>query len=300
MFFDTMSALNYHHLHAFWMIAETGSITGAAKKLHVTHSTLSVQLRALEDVLGGQLFERRGRGLVITPFGEEVHARASEIFRLGRDLAELAESGGAGRMTVRFGVQASLPKSIVCRLLEPAIDRDTTIDLQHGTFDRLLEALAAGRVHAVLADQAPPQASGLRLHGHALGASELFVYGTERVIARLRGKFPACLDGAPMILPRAGTALRRQIEAWLDERSVRVVVAGEIDDAGTLRAFGLRGLGLFPVRSALASEIADVTGARRIGTFDGLRERYLAITRERTVRHPSLVRLIDKARTRLE
>ena len=43
-------SLNYHHLHCFWAIAEEGSLTRAAKRLHVTHSTLSVQLRALEDV----------------------------------------------------------------------------------------------------------------------------------------------------------------------------------------------------------------------------------------------------------
>lgn len=295
-----MSMLNYHHLHAFWMIAENGSLTAAAKQMHVTHSTLSVQLRALEETLGGRLFERRGRGLVITPFGDEVHARASEIFRLGGDLLELAEYGGAGRLTLRIGVLASLPKTIVCRLVEPALDRETSIDLQHGTFDRLLESLAAGRVHVVLADQAPPQATGLKLHGHALGESELLVYGTEKVLSRVRGRFPASLDGAPMILPRAGSALRRQIEAWLDDRQVRVTVVGEIDDAGTLRAFGLRDHGLFPVRSALASEIADVAGARRVGTLDGLRERYLAITRERTVRHPALVRMIDRARARLD
>jgi LysR family transcriptional activator of nhaA len=295
-----MSALNYHHLHAFWMIAESGSITAAAKRMHVTHSTLSVQLRALEDVLGGVLFERRGRGLVITPFGDQVHARASEIFRLGRDLVELAELGIAGRMTVRIGVLASLPKTIVCRLVEPTFDRDVTVDLQHGTFDRLLESLAAGRIHAVLADHPPPQGTGLKLHGHALGESELLVYGAEKVLARLRGRFPACLDNAPFVLPRPGSTLRRQIETWLAEHELRVTVVGEIDDAGTLRAFGLRGHGLFPVRSALASEIADVTRARRLGAFDGLRERYLVITRERTVRHPLLVRLIDRARTRLD
>lgn len=295
-----MVSLNYHHLHAFWAIAETGSISAAAKRLHVTHSTLSVQLRALEDLLGGELFERRGRGLVITPFGDHVHERASEIFRLGRDLLDLAQHGATGRVSVRIGVLPSLPKTITCRLVEPALAGDVTVDIQHAPFDRLLEALAAGRVHAVIADQSPPQSTGLRLHGHMLGESELWVYGTEKVRASLHGRFPGCLQGASMLLPRAGTSLRRQIDGWLAERELRVRVAAEIDDAGTLRAFGMRGLGLFPVRSALASEIADISGARKIGAFESLRERYVVITRERAVRHPSLVRLIESARSRLE
>lgn len=295
-----MADLNYHHLYAFWMIAEAGSLSGAAKAMHITHSTLSVQLRAIEDALGASLFERRGRGLMITPFGDEVRARAGEIFRLGRELQDLAHHRSNRRLTLRFGVLASLPKSIACRLVEPAVDEATALDLQHGPFDQLLESLAAGRLHAVLADQAPPQSSGLRLHSHMLGASELLLYGTERIRASLDGRFPACLQGAPMLLPRGGSTQRRQIEHWLDDRELRVRVVGEIDDAGTLRAFGLRGHGLFPVRSALASEIADVTGTRRVGAFDGLRERYVMITRERTVRHASLVRIIEKARARLD
>ncbi len=295
-----MGPLNYHHLYVFWMIAERGSLSGAAKAMHVTHSTLSVQLRALEDALGGELFERRGRGLVITPLGDETHVRASEIFQLGRDVLELAQRGASVRVTLRIGALASLPKTIVCRLVETAFDANVSLDLQHLAFDRLLEALAAGRLHAVLADQAPPQSSAHRLHSHVLGESELLIYGTARVRAMCRGRFPDCLQGAPMLLPRAGTTLRREIERWLDERELRVRVVGEVDDAGTMRAFGLRGHGLFVVRAALASEIADVTGARKLGTLSGLRERYVAITRERTVRHPALIRLIDKARSRLE
>jgi LysR family transcriptional activator of nhaA len=212
----------------------------------------------------------------------------------------MAHGGASSRVTLRIGVLASLPKSIACRLVEPVIDNHVTLDLEHGPYDRLLESLAAGRLHAVLADHGPPQGTGLRLHGHTLGESELYVYGTERVRAGLSGRFPRCLHGAPMLLPRSGTTLRRQIERWLDERELAVRVIGEIDDAGTMRALGLRGHGLFPVRSALASEIADVTGARKIGAFDALRERYVAITRERTIRHPSLVRLVESARTGME
>ena len=56
------------------------------------------------------------------------------------------------------------------------------------TYDDVLAALP--RVHAVLADQSPPQGTGLRLHGHMLGESELWVYGTEKVRANLHGRFP--------------------------------------------------------------------------------------------------------------
>ena len=58
--------LNYQHLFYFWMIAREGGLSRAAERLRITHSTLSVQLRALEEFLGAPLFERRGRRLVLT------------------------------------------------------------------------------------------------------------------------------------------------------------------------------------------------------------------------------------------
>jgi LysR family transcriptional activator of nhaA len=295
-------ALNYHHLHSFWRIASEGSLSRAAARMHVSHSTLSVQLRALEDALGIELFERRGKRLVLTALGDEIHGMASQIFRLGRELEDAARGRGVGaRNALRVGALATIPKSITCRLLEPVLKRRTfAIDLQHAPFDRLLEGLAAGRLHLVIADQAAPQGSSLRLHSHQLGETGVLLFGAPRIVERLAGRFPASLEGAPMILPRAGSALRRAIDAWLAARDLDVEVVAEIDDAGDLRAFGLRGHGLFPVRTALASEVSDLGTMRRIGVLEGVAERYVAITRERTVRHPAISDLIDRARDRLD
>jgi LysR family transcriptional regulator, transcriptional activator of nhaA len=61
-----MAELNYHHLRYFWAIAHERSLARAAARLHVSPSSLSVQLRQLEERLGHPLFERRGRALVLT------------------------------------------------------------------------------------------------------------------------------------------------------------------------------------------------------------------------------------------
>lgn len=296
-----MSAgLNYHHLYCFWMIAQEGSLSRAARTLHVTHSTLSVQLRSLEEALGSPLFERHGRGLVITPFGDAIRTYANDIFRLGRELMDVSTHGATGRGIVRVGVLATTPRTIACRVVEPALDAGAfTIDVQLGPFDRLLEELAAGRLHVVLADQPPPQGTALRLHAHSLGETELLLYASPSIADRLTGRFPRSLHGAPMLLPRQGSLLRRRIDAWLGNHDLRVEVVAEIDDAATLRAFGMRGRGVFPVRAALAAEVADVGRARRIGRLDGLAERYIAITRERTVRHPAITAVITRARAQL-
>ena len=56
-----MAALNYKHLHYFWVVAKAGGIGRASERLHLTPQTISGQISLFEDVLGYRLFNRVGR-----------------------------------------------------------------------------------------------------------------------------------------------------------------------------------------------------------------------------------------------
>lgn len=297
-----MEWLNYHHLHYFWVIAREGGLTKASKKLKLSHSTLSVQLHSLEDFLGGPLFERRGRSLVLTPFGADVASYADEIFRTGAELVEMARGRVEPRRSVlRVGIVGALPKTVAYRLLQPALAAPGfgPVSVRQSNFEQLLSDLTAGRIHLLLADLPPPKSLNMPVYGHLLGETEVLLYGTTSLAERYRRGFPRSLDGAPMLLPGPGTALRRLLERWLAEHALRVRVEGEFDDAGTMRAFGLGGAGLFPVRAALSAEVDESPAVRRIGTLEGVRERYYAISVERRVREPAMVAMIEQARANL-
>jgi LysR family transcriptional activator of nhaA len=296
-----MSWLNYHHLHYFWVIVQEGGLAKAALKLRLSHSTLSAQLRALETALGSQLFERRGRRLVLTPFGTEVASYASDIFRLGGELIDVAQGRSAIRRTpLRVGVVGSLPKTVVHRLLEPGMSRSQSpIDVRQDTMTHLLEELAGNRLHLVLADAPAPESLPLRVHSHLLGEAALSIYGAPELAARHRPRFPKSLDGAPLLLPGQGSLLRRALERWFADHDLRPSIEGEFDDAGLLRVFGGAGHGLFPVRDILRGEVEDVHGSVFVGPLDGLKERYYAISVERKVRHPGVVAIIESARSKL-
>lgn len=62
-------AINYNHLRYFRAVAHEGNLTRAAKKLNLSQSALSIQIKLLEERLGHSLFERHGRGLVFTEAG---------------------------------------------------------------------------------------------------------------------------------------------------------------------------------------------------------------------------------------
>lgn len=69
-------------LKYFWTIAEEGTISKAAKALHITQPTLSRQLRELENELGTSLFIRGRRKLQLTDAGLFLKTRAEEILQL--------------------------------------------------------------------------------------------------------------------------------------------------------------------------------------------------------------------------
>ncbi|GGM01923.1 LysR family transcriptional regulator [Pseudooceanicola nanhaiensis] len=74
------AAFDWNQARAFLATAETGSLSAAARQLGQTQPTLGRQIAALEDRLGVQLFDRVGRGLVLTQAGRElmVHVRTME------------------------------------------------------------------------------------------------------------------------------------------------------------------------------------------------------------------------------
>ena len=87
-----MEWLNYHHLLYFWTVAREGSVSKASSSLRLAQSTISGQVKTLEDSLGEKLFERRGRNLVLTEMGEVVFRYPDEIFSLDRELLDTVQS----------------------------------------------------------------------------------------------------------------------------------------------------------------------------------------------------------------
>jgi LysR family transcriptional regulator, regulator for metE and metH len=71
--------IELRHLQLVQAVAEQKSLTNAALQLHLTQSALSHQLRELESRLGVRLFERKARGMSLTPAGEQLRAAAASV-----------------------------------------------------------------------------------------------------------------------------------------------------------------------------------------------------------------------------
>jgi LysR family transcriptional activator of nhaA len=294
--------LNYHHLFYFSVIAEEGGVAPAARKLRVTHSTLSTQLKTLEAHFGAALFDRRGKRLILTPFGREAVSYAADIFRIGRELNDVARGrASSSRQSLAIGVAAGIPKSLAHRLLSPALNllQPGTALVKQDAAQNLVDALASGRLHVVITNDAPMGAPHLRLHAHLLGETDILFYAKSPLARQARAAFPTSLASVPMVLPPPGAPLRKRLDAWFAEHDLQVTVAAEVDDAGLLRAFGSAGRGVFPVRAALKAEVEDLRDVQLVGECQGVRERYYALTTERRIRHPAITALLESARAEL-
>ena len=118
-----MSALNYRHLHYFWVVAKEGGFARAADRLGMAVQTISAQVRELERSLGHQLLKPEGRGLVLTEAGQAAFARAEEIFQIGQVVPhEVHEAATQRVQRLSVGLSDGLSKLAAHALLAPVLD----------------------------------------------------------------------------------------------------------------------------------------------------------------------------------
>jgi LysR family transcriptional activator of nhaA len=289
--------LNYHHLFYFWTTAHEGGVTRAAKKLRLSQPTVSEQIKRLEELLGSPLFERKGRSLVLTELGRTVYGYADEIFSLGRELLDAAKSQGATRpRRLVVGVADVLPKLVVYRLLEPALQLGSELICREDSMEQLLAGLSIHEVDLVLSDSPVGANVGVRAFNHLLGESSISFFAVKEQAARLKRGFPGSLDGERFLYPAEQTVLRRSLEQYFEDVAVRPQFAAEFADSALAMSFGQAGAGIFAGPTVLEREIKKQYGVALIGRARQLRERYYAISGERRLAHPGVVAISQAAR----
>jgi len=294
-----MDWLNYHHLMYFWVVAREGSIAKACEILHLSQPTISTQLSKLERSVGGKLFQRSGRNLQLTETGRMVYRYAEEIFTLGRELSDAIKGRPTGQpLMFTVGIPDVLPKLIVYRLLRPALHMPEPIRLvcREGHFEDLLTQLATHEIDLVLSDSPVNSSVKVRAYSHLLGQCGIAFFGSPALARKYRKEFPQSLAVAPVLLPGIGTPLRRALDQWFDENDIRPTIMGEFEDTALLKVFGQEGIGVFPAPAAIIGEIEKQYGVQHIGTLDGIREKYYAISVERRIKHPAVLAISNSAR----
>ncbi|TDD26035.1 LysR family transcriptional regulator [Actinomadura sp. KC06] len=189
-----MGDVELRHLRAMAAIAEEGTFGRAAARLGYTQSSVSQQIAALEQALGGAVFDRPGgpRPVRITPLGEVVLAHGRELLAGSQALADAVDRFRAGNGRIDIGTFPG-----VSSLILPAVVR-RLLDEHPGCDIRLSEI-----------EPADPRIGDLDLvfhDGRIDGDAEhVKLFDEHYLLVAGAGAFPAgpvpaeLLDGAPMV-----------------------------------------------------------------------------------------------------
>ena len=293
-----MNWLNYHHLLYFWVVAREGSLVAAGKVLRLSHPTLSAQIRALEEQLGEKLFMKAGRNLALTETGKIVYRYAEEIFTLGREMVDTVKGTAGQKLQLDVGVADVVPKLVVRRLLQPALNLPTPVRLvcYEDSYDKLLADLAQHALDVVISDAPVPAGSPFRVFNHLLGETTVSFFATAPLARSYGPGFPESLNGAPVLLPLKSLTVRRALNHWFDKLDIKPNIVAEFADSALMNVFGADGIGIFPAPTVIASEVMTQYNVEALGCATDVRESFYAISAERKVKHPAVVAISEQAR----
>ena len=151
--------MEIRELRAYIAVADEGSFSAAARKLHVSQSALSQTIRSLERQLGVRLLERHSAGVTVTDAGGLLLREARALLaQHDRVLAAVAGQAAAGPAILRVGVPLELPGSVLPQGLADmgAAFPQTRAEISHDSSAAQLAALEAGDLDLALARECPP------------------------------------------------------------------------------------------------------------------------------------------------
>lgn len=240
--------MELRHLRYFLAVAEEGHFGRAAERVHIVQSALSMQIRALEEELGGPLFVRTSRQVRLTEAGEafrEQARRTLEQAEHARLTVQRSLRGETGRVRVGFAGNAVFSGKLMSDLRAfHAAYPDAELVVEEVAPSRQGEALLAGQLDiGYTPAQVVGEAVPLRLD--AVGRWPLLM-AMERS-HRLAGEpllTAAMLHDEPMIL-YAADPHDRSLEACLREAlGGSLKVAHRAGNSLTVLALAAAGLGL--------------------------------------------------------
>ncbi len=240
-----MSRIPLQTLPAFRAVAQSSNLRAAAEQLHLTHSAISQQIRLLEQQLGFDLFERRGRRVVLNAAGAIFQtAVESALAQLEEGMRCAAPDGTEHRMRITmlssFAQHWMLPRMARWRAQRPEI----TIEIH--TSQMLVDVQREGFHAAIRQGEGPWRG----LTGVCLIDSPLIVVASSEMAKRLAGRASADLLQEPLL----GDADRW--EAWFAQlgHPSRVNPVAVFNDMGLLVQAAEQGMGVALCRELVAAD----------------------------------------------
>jgi DNA-binding transcriptional LysR family regulator len=257
---DTLSAwivtMDLRRARSFVTVVELGTVSKAAQHLHVAQPALSRQLHELEHELGFKLFNRAGRGLVLTGEGEQLLPDCRGLLNYAaavHEKVQLLRGGDIGVLKVAASPQ--FIEGILAEFLHhyatlfPGVEVKLREALGWGEVQGLLER---GDIHIgqSLANAVPPYEQ--RFESHHLMPLELLLAFHPKMAPTLGNTVEIrCLAKYPLLVLDTNYANRRMLDAACRLAGLEPTIAFESRTPHTLIAMAERGHGVAVIPSTM-------------------------------------------------
>ncbi|HAZ11963.1 MAG: hypothetical protein A2X86_07070 [Bdellovibrionales bacterium GWA2_49_15] len=265
-----MQYLNLNHLFYFYTIASEGSIRDACRKLSLTQSTLSNQLKELEFCFGKNLFEREAKGLKLNDTGKKVLDYATEIFRLRDELTVYVQHQGMEKVQViRMGIVPGFMKRDIYQISRGLLGQNQAfIKSKQDCLSNLVSELAAKTIDVILSDR-PILHDTYKLKNRELDKRQLVFVGHKK-FANLAANFPHSLRSIPFCSYSEESIAQQILDKYFKANHISPNTIAEFDDVDLLKLFAQDGQGIVAIPAELAKESLASEQLLQIGTHGDL------------------------------
>ena len=310
--------MDIRQLRAFTAIADTGTFTAAAERVHVTQAAISKQIRQLERETGVRLFVRAPRRVLLTEAGEKLLERARVILREhDAALNELAALTGADKGRLRIGsASAKVSGDPLPQILKKLKAAHAAVETSvfSGTSEELVHRLMNGEIDAAFVSL-PVEARGVQTE--LLNEDYLVAIASPRhKLAKQKVVSAYSLSSEKLILGERGGNTRRLIDQFFAQAGVTPNVAMELSRLAAIKRMVEEdmGVGIVPLQS-VQEEVARGTLvrwwiegaqinwqlglARLVGGYESpIQLKFLQLCRERFGKSQAAPRGKDKVKRR--
>lgn len=212
------SRVKLRHLQTFVEVARQKSVMKAAELLNISQPAVTKAIGELEEALGVDVFERDGRGIRITRYGEVfLRYAGSALTALRQGIDSVSQERFGEAPPIRIGALPTVSTNIMPRAMELFLAENTwsRIKIVTGENAVLMEQLRVGDLDLVVGRLAPPEKMTGFFFEHLYSEQVLFVVRRGHPLLRGRQAIFPDLGAYTILMPTRGSIIRPFVEQFL-------------------------------------------------------------------------------------
>ena len=251
--------MNIFQLETFAKIAETKNFTSAGNILGYAQSTVTTQIKQLEDELGCLLFDRLGKSIVLTEEGERLLGYAEKMLQLKREIFLEVPSSKEPSGVIKLGISETLCYDNFPKVLLKYRKKYSKVNIQiqfinHATFPQMLKNGALDLVYTLNPILENEELCLLEKKREHLS----FFASPKHPLSQLESVTEKDLEGVPLLLTGRNCNFRHMLLEDLKKRGVPPTVALETSSKEILKQFAINQLGVgFMPEMAAVNEVKE-------------------------------------------